>query len=75
MDAAITQPILEENVGKAVAVTYNGDTEHVLVIAVDADGFVCKPSDPGKEEAATEFWLAFSDMDDLSLLPQAAKSN
>ena len=60
--------------GKAVAVTYNGGTEHLLVVAVDADGFVCKPVDLAEKED-TEFWLAFADMDELRTLPQAVKSN
>ncbi|HZQ53884.1 MAG TPA: hypothetical protein VFB14_16900 [Bryobacteraceae bacterium] len=74
MNPATTQPVLEENLGKAVAVTYNGGTEHVLVVAVDADGFVCKPVDPAEREDI-EFWLAFEDMDELTMLPQAVKSN
>lgn len=74
MNSATTQPVLEENLGKAIAVTYNGVTERVLVVAVDADGFVCKPVGSTEKED-TEFWLAFADMDELALLSGTVKSN
>jgi hypothetical protein len=74
MNAATTQPVLEAHLGKAVAVTYNGGTERVLIVTVDPDGFVCKPVGPvGRED--TEFWLAFADLEDLQPLAQAVKSN
>ena len=60
MDSFDIQLVLEANIGKPVAITFNGATESVIVISVDDDGFLCRPLTSAQDESS-EFWLAFAD--------------
>jgi hypothetical protein len=60
MESSNLQPLLEANIGKTVAVTYNGITEPVIVVSVDDDGFLCRPQASAHEEMS-EFWLSYLD--------------
>jgi hypothetical protein len=53
---------LEESIGKCVKVTLGGQTDTVLVLSVDPDGFICKSTNPDPYESAPEFWVAYTEV-------------
>jgi hypothetical protein len=48
------------SVGSVVKVFFDRYKETVLIVSVDPDGILCRPLSAGSGEAATEFWLAHS---------------
>jgi hypothetical protein len=53
---------LKESVGKRIKVTLGGQTDTVLIVAVDPDGFICRPMHPDPQEASPEFWVAYKEV-------------
>ena len=62
MDQSRIEATVRRNVGKIVSVSFGRDTETVLVLAVDPDGFICRlhPADEG--DRSKEFWIAYGEV-------------
>ncbi|MBV8069748.1 MAG: hypothetical protein JO270_07585 [Acidobacteriaceae bacterium] len=54
---------LRDSIGKQIRLTLGGgQTETVLVLSVDPDGFICRPAYPDPNESAPEFWVAYKEV-------------
>lgn len=62
MDQSRIEATLRQSVGKIVSVKFGADTEIVLILAVDQDGFICRlhPADEG--DPSKEFWIAYGEV-------------
>ena len=56
---------LASKVGKKVTVTYNHHRQAVIVLSVDAEGFLCRTVPGHAREEEAEFWLPLKEVSHL----------
>jgi hypothetical protein len=62
MDEWEIETRLRTKIGRSVSVTFDGHTEIVTVVSVDADGFVGQAQSSSMGDSTTEFWIAYKDV-------------
>ncbi len=62
---ALLRQRLAAKLGQKVTVTYGRHQETVIVLSVDAEGFLCRTVPQNATEEEAEFWLAFKDVTHL----------
>lgn len=63
---------LRANTGKQVQIVLGGQQVSVLVVSVDPDGALFRPTGSELNDAASEFWVAFDHIDTIQLRRPAA---
>jgi hypothetical protein len=62
---------LRANAGKQVDIVLGGQRISVVVLSVDADGALLRPTDSDPHQSGSEFWVAFDHIDMIERHPAA----
>jgi hypothetical protein len=61
---AIHRAVLD-NMGHAITLQYGSQTDTVTVLAVDADGFLCRSANSAPHEPVLDWWISFADVHEI----------
>lgn len=66
MQQSEIESALKRSIGKTKVIRFGGNTETVQVVSVDPDGFICRLQASDPNEIASEFWIPFNEVSEIT---------